>query len=56
MPRDIVLGSGPSGVAAAAALIARGREVVMLDAGRTIEPGPAALRARMFCSVAVEME
>ena len=47
MPRDIVLGSGPSGVAAAAALIARGREVVMLDAGRTIEPGPAALRARM---------
>jgi choline dehydrogenase-like flavoprotein len=34
-------------VAAAAALIARGREVVMLDAGRTLEPGPAALRLRM---------
>ena len=47
MPRDLVLGSGPSGVAAAAALIARGREVLMLDAGRTIEPGPAALRERM---------
>ena len=47
MPRDLVLGSGPSGVAAAAALIARGREVVMLDAGGTMEPGPAALRARM---------
>ncbi len=47
MPRDLVLGSGPSGVAAAAALIARGREVVMLDAGGTMEPGPAALRGRM---------
>ena len=47
MPRDLVLGSGPSGVAAAAALIARGREVVMLDAGGTMEPGAAALRARM---------
>jgi len=47
MPRDIVLGSGPSGVAAAAALIARGREVVMLDAGRTMEAEPAALRARL---------
>ena len=47
MPRDLVLGSGPSGVAAAAALITRGREVVMLDAGGTMGPGPAALRARM---------
>ena len=47
MPRDLVLGSGPSGVAAAAALIARGREVVMLDAGGTMEAAPAALRARM---------
>ena len=47
MPRDLVLGSGPSGMAAAAALIARGREVVMLDAGGTMEPGPAALRVRM---------
>lgn len=47
MPRDLVLGSGPSGVAAAAALIARGREVVMLDAGGMMEPGPAALRSRM---------
>jgi choline dehydrogenase-like flavoprotein len=34
-------------VATAAALIARGREVVMLDAGRMMEPGPAALRLRM---------
>ena len=47
MPRDLVLGSGPSGVAAAAALIARGREVVMLDAGGTMDAGPAALRERM---------
>jgi choline dehydrogenase-like flavoprotein len=47
MPRDIILGSGPSGVAAAAALIARGRDVLMLDAGGTMEAGPAALRTRM---------
>ena len=47
MPRDLVLGSGPSGVAAAAALIARGREVVMIDAGGTMEAERAALRARM---------
>jgi len=47
MPRDLVLGSGPSGVAAAAALIARGREVVMLDAGTTMEASATALRARM---------
>lgn len=47
MPLDLVLGSGPSGVAAAAALIAAGREVVMLDAGGTMEAGPSELRARM---------
>ena len=47
MPRDLVLGSGPSAVAAAAALIARGREVVMLDAGTTMEASAATLRARM---------
>ena len=47
MPRDLVLGSGPSGVAAAAALIARGRDVLMLDAGGTMEAGPSGLRTRM---------
>jgi len=47
MPRDLVLGSGPSAVAAAAALIARGRDVLMLDAGTGMEAAPSALRARM---------
>ena len=47
MPRDLVLGSGPSGVAAAAALVAHGREVVMLDAGTTMEATASALRTRM---------
>ncbi len=45
--QDIIIGSGPSGVAAAAALIARGREVLMLDAGLEMDPGAQALRARM---------
>lgn len=47
MSRDLVLGSGPSAIAAAAALNARGREVLMLDAGTVMEAGPSALRARM---------
>lgn len=34
---DIVIGSGPSGVSAAKALLARGRSVVMLDGGKTLE-------------------
>jgi len=33
-----VIGSGPAGVAAAETLLQEGREVTMLDAGRTLEP------------------
>ena len=47
MPRDLVLGSGPSAIAAAAALTARGREVLMLDAGTVLEAERSALRTRM---------
>jgi choline dehydrogenase-like flavoprotein len=47
MPANIVIGSGPAGVAAAAALIAQGRDVLMVDAGEEIEPSRAATRARM---------
>ena len=39
---DIVIGSGPSGVAAAHALLARGRRVLMIDAGYNLEPERAA--------------
>lgn len=34
---DIVIGSGPAGVAAASALLERGREVELLDGGRILE-------------------
>jgi choline dehydrogenase-like flavoprotein len=47
MPVDIVIGSGPAGVAAATALVAQRREVLMVDVGEEIEPARAALRARM---------
>ena len=35
---NLVVGSGPAGVAASLALLERGQAVTMLDAGRTIEP------------------
>lgn len=35
---DLVIGSGPTGVAVASALLARGREVQMIDGGETLEP------------------
>jgi choline dehydrogenase-like flavoprotein len=41
---DLVIGSGPSGVAVASALLARGRQVLMLDGGRTLEAHRAAAR------------
>ncbi|WP_284163825.1 GMC oxidoreductase [Frigidibacter sp. SD6-1] len=44
---DLVIGSGPAGVAAATALLARGRQVLMLDGGRELEPKRAAARDRM---------
>lgn len=36
--KAVVVGSGPSGIAAAHALLARGHEVTMLDGGRDLEP------------------
>src|SRR6266540_3539445 len=47
MPINIVIGSGPTGVAAAAALIAQGCDVLMVDVGEELEPSKAALRDRM---------
>lgn len=39
---NVVVGSGPSGVFAAAALLARGEPVTLLDVGRTLDAGSAA--------------
>ena len=39
---NLVIGSGPAGVAVAAALLARGRKVVMIDGGKVLEPLEAA--------------
>lgn len=39
--RHLVVGSGPAGVACAAALVARGERPVVLDGGRTLDPGRA---------------
>jgi choline dehydrogenase-like flavoprotein len=44
---DCVVGSGPSGVACAAALLRRGRRVLMLDAGVQLEPDRAAIVRQM---------
>jgi choline dehydrogenase-like flavoprotein len=44
---DIVVGSGPAGVAAATALVARGRQVLMLDGGKVLEPAAEARRAAL---------
>src|ERR1017187_2504380 len=43
-----VIGSGPAGVACAKALLARGAQVVMLDAGLELEPA----RAQIVCRLA----
>ena len=34
---DLVIGSGPSGVSVAMALLSRGRQVLMLDGGRRLD-------------------
>src|ERR1700731_3326200 len=47
----VVVGAGPAGVAAATALSAAGRRVVVLDAGVTLEPEREAARRRMAASV-----
>ncbi|MCL4785839.1 MAG: NAD(P)-binding protein [Verrucomicrobia bacterium] len=44
---DCVVGSGPAGVACAAALLQRGREVHMLDAGLRLEPEREQIVARL---------
>lgn len=44
---DVVIGSGPSGVAAATALLARGRQVLMLDGGKGLEADRATARDRL---------
>jgi len=36
--QDMVIGSGPAGVAVATALLARGRSVTMIDGGKVLEP------------------
>lgn len=43
----IVIGSGPAGVAAAMALLGRGRRVLMLDGGKALEPEAARRRDTM---------
>ena len=43
----IVVGSGPAGVAAASALLRRGRRVLMLDGGLRLEPERQAVVERM---------
>jgi choline dehydrogenase-like flavoprotein len=46
-PPYLVVGAGPAGAAAATALTAAGRRVVVLDAGLTLEPEREAARRRM---------
>lgn len=43
----IVIGSGPAGVSASKALLARGRAVLMVDGGKRLEPAAAARRAAL---------
>lgn len=43
----LVIGSGPSGVSAAKALLARGRQVLMLDGGKELESDAANRRATL---------
>lgn len=45
--QDIIIGSGPSGYAAAVALAARGRDVLILDAGEVMDEAAQSLRSRM---------
>jgi choline dehydrogenase-like flavoprotein len=47
----LVVGAGPAGAAAATALTASGRRVLVLDAGLTLEPEREAARRRMASTV-----
>lgn len=44
---DLVIGSGPAGVAAASALLNKGRQVVMIDVGQLLEPERDAIRSQL---------
>ncbi len=44
---DIVVGTGPAGIAATMALLSRGRRVVLLDGGKGLEVGAEARRQAM---------
>ncbi|WP_420587399.1 GMC oxidoreductase [Ruegeria sp.] len=44
---DLIIGSGPSGASVAAALLARGRQVLMLDGGQIPNQKATALRTEM---------
>ena len=44
---DLVIGSGPAGIAAAMALVARGRRVTLLDGGQVPQHGAEARRAAL---------
>lgn len=48
---DLVIGSGPSGIAAAMALRARGRAVVIVDGGRDVDPASEPLRQRLVATL-----
>jgi choline dehydrogenase-like flavoprotein len=52
-PPYLLLGAGPAGAAAAMALTAAGRRVLVLDAGLTLEPEREAARRRMAATVPV---
>ena len=47
---DIVVGSGPAGIAATRALLARGRRVILLDGGKILEDDRRAVRDRLAAS------
>lgn len=49
-----MVGSGPAAWAAIVALVDRGERPIVLDIGRELEPGPAALKARLARSAPTE--
>ncbi|MCB1332748.1 MAG: hypothetical protein KDK26_03640 [Roseivivax sp.] len=51
MDRDIVIGSGPAGIAVALARLEKGRPVLILDGGRELEPEAEARRAAFVAEV-----
>lgn len=52
---DIVIGSGPAGLSAATALLARGRHVTMIDGGKTLPPEAAARKAKLASTPADQL-